>query len=69
MNKEEQEEYFRENHKTLWVLTLYDTNINLFFEFVKEKNYPEEQIKEMIRLSKEFKKYILQNFRNYQKNK
>jgi len=62
MNKEEKEEYFKENHKLLWFFTLYHTNKDIFDEFVKEKNMSKEQIKEIIRLSIEFKSIFPEKF-------
>ena len=62
MNQEDLEEFFKENHKHFWLLTLYDTHKKLFFEFLKEKNTSKEQIKEMIKLSKEFKRIYPEKF-------
>lgn len=55
MDNQELEEFFEENHKLLWLFTLYHTYEKIFLNFLREKNTPEEKINEIIILSKEFK--------------
>jgi len=62
MDKEELEEFFEENHKLLWLFTLYHTHRKLFLDFLKEKNTPKDKIDEFIKLSKEFKNLYPEKF-------
>ena len=62
MNQEELEEFFEENHKLLWLLTLYHTHEKLFSDFLKEKDTPLTDIEKMISLSKDFRRIFPAKF-------
>lgn len=56
------EQFLTEHHKLLWFFTLYHTHKEIFYEYIKEKNIPEKQVKEIIKLSNDFKRLFPNKF-------